>query len=210
MQTLDHILWGVPELESGRLDFAERSGVEPPIGGRHPGVGTWNALADLGDLRYFEVIAADPTQDTFSGFGTLLQDLDTPRLLTWCARSTDLDSLARLAADAGLGPGTVESMQRRRPDGTALRWKILMLHGHPFGDLLPFFIQWETLDDHPSHRLPKGLELRGLELLTPDPGPLGTALDALGLSDDVQVVEAGAVGLRAMLESPRGELVLDG
>ncbi|MCP3961868.1 MAG: VOC family protein [bacterium] len=37
---LDHLLWGVPDLERGVHDFAEATGVRAAAGGRHAGVGT--------------------------------------------------------------------------------------------------------------------------------------------------------------------------
>lgn len=118
---IDHLLWAVPELEEGRRRLAERTGVEAALGGRHPGVGTHNALLDLGDERYLEIIAPDPTQSEASGLGLLVAEVESPRLLTWCARTRDVDALAAAARHAGLEPGEPVAMSRELLGGPGRR-----------------------------------------------------------------------------------------
>lgn len=203
---IDHLLWAVPDLERARRDLAQQTGVAPTTGGRHPGVGTWNALLDLGHRSYLEIIAPDPEQRGFTGLGRLLEGIDQPQLLTWCARTERIADLAEIAHAAGLGPGPVTSMERTRPDGSTLRWKILMFFGHDAGPLVPFFIEWGHAH-HPTQDLDEGCRLERLELRHPDPDKVQTALAVLGL--DSTVLLADHPGLAAHLATPQGTVVLE-
>jgi hypothetical protein len=53
--SVDHLVWGGPDLdqEIDRLD--EWTGVRAVLGGRHPGQGTRNALIGLGLTKYLEL-----------------------------------------------------------------------------------------------------------------------------------------------------------
>ncbi len=122
---LDHLLWGVPDLDQGIRAFAEHSGVHAAIGGRHSGAGTHNALLDLEDDRYLEIIAPDPSQDRLSGFGLLLSDLSAPGLVTWAAR-TGVDALVLANARAVCrSSGEIDAMSRLQYFGAVYVWRLL-------------------------------------------------------------------------------------
>ena len=204
---LDHLLWGVTDLDEGIAAFEKHSGVRAAIGGRHPGAGTHNALLDLEEDCYLEIIAPDPSQENFSGFGELLRGLSTPGLVTWAARTRDVEQVAAAARGVGLDPGEIAGMSRRRPDGEVLEWRFLQIGGHPWGPLLPFFIQWLS-PAHPSRAAPRGCRLEHFSLACPDPAGLLLTLSILGL--DVEVWESEEPTLQAIVESPLETLILDG
>ncbi len=204
---LDHLLWGVPNLEDGIQDLAQRSGVTAAIGGRHPGIGTHNALLDLGSTRYLEIIAADPTQDRFTDFGLLLRELAEPGLLTWAARTDNITSLAKQVRDAGLEPGEIVTISRRRPDGELFQGRLLQIAGHHWGPLMPFFIQIDE-GSHPSRDAPAGCNLASFALEHPDDSNLHTILVNLGLEIDVR--QADHSTLRAEIDTPNGRVRLSG
>ncbi len=208
---LDHLLWGVPNLDDGLRNFARRSGVTAAIGGRHPGIGTHNALLDLEGTRYLEIIAADPTQDRFTDFGLLLRELREPGLLTWAARTDDIVTLAKRVRDAGLEPGEIVTILRQRPDGELFRGRLLQLDGHRWGPLVPFFIQIDK-GSHPSQDAPTGCRLTSFTLEHPQPAELRLILTGLGLHIplDVEVRQGAQPTLRAELDTPNGRLNLVG
>src|SRR5215469_6313783 len=95
---LDHILFGVSDLDHGIAWVEQRTGVRAIFGGVHPGRGTRNALLALGPRCYLEIIAPDPQQagaTAGNDMVTRLRALQEPRLINWAAHTDDLASLVQ-------------------------------------------------------------------------------------------------------------------
>ena len=154
---IDHVILGSADLDAGMREFAVRTGVTPAVGGVHPGRGTRNALASFGNLHYLEILAPDPAQgrsDRNAGLGvytTLTPD-------GWAIRTSDIEATARALRAAGFRIEGPLDGARVRPDGVRLAWRTLNVLG-PKADLLPFFIEWKTMDAHPSRSAPAGCAL---------------------------------------------------
>ena len=154
--TVDHIVYGVEDLEAGVDELAERLGVRPAPGGRHVGRGTHNALLGLGGDAYLEVIALDPEQPRPAGplpFG--LDRLRLPRLVGWASRTADIEGQRARALERGHDPGEVRSMSRRRPDGFLLEWRLTRDAPDPDRLVVPFLIDWGA-SPHPAASAPGG------------------------------------------------------
>ncbi|HXK61590.1 MAG TPA: VOC family protein, partial [Acidobacteriota bacterium] len=120
-QTVDHLLLGAADLESG-IEWVENlTGVRALPGGSHPGVGTRNALLSLGRQQYLEIIAPDPAQPAFN-FRIDLRALTTPRFISWAAATEDLEFIRKRGLEAGYRIDGPEEGTRQRPDGRLLRW----------------------------------------------------------------------------------------
>ena len=197
--TFDHLLYAAPTLDDGVRRVCEATGVEATPGGRHPGVGTWNALASLGGRRYLEIIAPDPDQRQRNDFGQRVAAVTTPGWLSWCARVEDADALVDLAARAGVVVGSVTPMTRVRGDGTLLSWRLVF----PTGDdpCVPFFIEWQG-EVHPSDDAPRGLDLTSWSIEHPDPDALRPAWSLL--TDPPPVRRAAVRRFDVTLETPLG------
>lgn len=202
---VDHLLLGVPNLEEGIAWVAEKTGVEAVFGGRHPGLGTHNALLSLGRRRYLEIIAPDPTQTTLAPQFAFLQLATAPRLLTWSAATTDIHAIAARAHAAGFELNGPNAGSRTRPDGQTLSWKTLFLQ-NDFSLVIPFFIEWGATSRHPSEDSPYGCALRTFAFESPQPEHLRAAFKALGLH--ANVTRGHETRLYAVLETPRGEVAL--
>jgi hypothetical protein len=204
--TVDHLVYGCPDLERG-CDEAERLlGVRPAPGGRHPAFGTHNALVSLGRGVYLEIIAPDPDVPPPASprpFG--LDGVDGPRLIAWAARVSDIDAVATAARSRGYEPGQVFSASRDLPGGGTLQWKLAVNPGVAAGGVVPFLIEW-VMKGHPSATSPQGCMLVDLEAEHPHPAGIQPMLSALGV--DLQVSEAGRPALLATIECPRGTVVL--
>lgn len=201
---LDHLVYGVPDLESAVQDFEERTGLAPVFGGRHP-AGTANYLVGLSDDSYLEIIGVLP-QERGNGQPQLfgLESLTAPRMVTWALRSTDLAADVAAAREQGVDVGRVVSMSRRTPEGGLLEWRMTRATPLPSEGLLPFLIDWGQTP-HPADRDLPQARLAGLKLQSPDPTRLRRALDVLGV--DVPV-RSGPSALRVTLETPRSALLL--
>lgn len=210
---IDHILYGTPELEMGMEAIANRLGVEPEFGGRHPGIGTHNALVSLGSSAYLEVIAPDPAQAVEPAalpYG--LSALRSPRLITWAVRHPDLSSYVKSLQALGI-PSACRDRGRTRGDGLRLSWRSttlpasLVVERRDFTGLIPFAIDWgDTV--HPSTTAPGATALR-LHALTLH-HPARDALDAVArtLKLPAAVRHAPTGGLSALIDTPAGPVEL--
>ena len=199
---LDHLIVAGPDL-AGLVDaFARLTGVRAVAGGRHVGQGTHNALVGLGPGRYLELLAPDPEQAD-GDFRAGIAHLTAPALHTWCARAIGADDVTARIAAIGLSPRRLP-MSRRRPDGVTLRWELVFADGHPYGGLLPFFIDWRG-SPHPSAALPDGLTCDGLRLAHPDADGLRALLADIGrMPEEVRVQAGEAPELQVAWRGPGG------
>src|SRR3982750_3587887 len=108
--TLDHLVVAATTLAQG-CDYVESGlGVRPQRGGKHPRMGTHNALLRLGPKLFLEVIAIDPAAPAPGRPRWFDLDeprmraslTDGPRLAHYVARTDDIDAL-RVRAGMDLG-----------------------------------------------------------------------------------------------------------
>ncbi len=198
--SVDHLVYGVRDLAASIDEWERATGVRPAPGGRHPDFGTHNALVSLGDA-YLELLAPDPSGDVASGLGSLVADLAAPRLVTFAARTDAAGDVAAAAAGMGLGVQVVAG-SRRTEAGELLVWRNVMVSGHGFGTVVPFFIEWAPGTPHPSTTSPPGGELEALWVTHPEAAELASLLSDLGLTG--VRVEPGPSGLNARLRFPNG------
>lgn len=204
MLTLDHIAVSTTELHTGAAEVEAALGLSLAPGGQHTAMGTWNHLLSLGPEEYFELIAIEPDApgpnqprwfdlDNFSG---------ATRTTNWICRCDDLDAAL---AQAPPGIGLPWSLQR-----ADLRWRMAVpTDGKlPFDGLFPALIEWEG-SAHPAPRLPDSdVRLTQLELHSPDADTLRAALTPLIDDARIEIVQADAPRMVAVLQTPTGEVRL--
>lgn len=205
MHKLDHILWATPDLAEGTEQIAELLGVQPEVGGKHPGFGTRNSLLSLGDEVYLEIIAPDPEQDLKGNRGEQLAALDRPHLLTFAVRTFDMKRVEELVSHAGLETQGAIAMSRRHPEGRLLTWQVLRLDNHSWGDVMPFFIDWGDTN-HPAQTTPEGCALLEFNISHPEPEALADVYKALAI--EAPVLHSNVARLEAFLETPKGQVTL--
>ncbi len=149
---LDHIVHFVKSPEEALEKFKTR-GLHAVEGGKHENLGTYNALSYFG-LSYIELIGLFDKQLTDSGAGIKYSLRDTFRndhyvdgLSRIALRTTDIEAEAERFRNLGLEVNGPDAMNRIRPDGSLVSWKLLYV-GDPSENLeLPFFIQWDEGDE---------------------------------------------------------------
>lgn len=155
---LDHVLIAVSDLEAAAREVDERHGLASVEGGRHQGLGTANRIVPLGSTYLELVTVVDEAEAAESGFGAWVTGGDLPRLLGWCLRTEDLDSVA---GRLGL---TIADGARARPDGTVVRWRMAGLERSAEEPSLPFFIEWGFGTPYPGKALAQSSAIRGVRL----------------------------------------------
>jgi len=202
---IDHIVYGVHDLEGAVASIASLTRVTPSYGGPHVGRGTANYLCSLGVGTYLEIIGADPSQpgpEERRPFG--LDRMMTAGVITWCARTDDLDGLVARAAEAGLDYDEPFAMQRRAPGGM-LSWRLSFPRFDTRGGIVPFFIDWGD-SPHPAATAAPGLSLVSMHAIHPSPDRATSVLRTLGL--DLEVRRGPEAGLAVRVQGPGGEVQL--
>lgn len=204
--SLDHLVYGVPDLARGVEVLAETLGVRAAPGGSHPGFGTRNALLSIGPDTYLEIIGPDPEQPPTAGRWFDLDALVAPRLVTWAAKAdNDIEARTVRARAAGFDPGPVVPMSRQRPDGSRLAWHLTLAPRLAAAGLVPFLIAWGE-SPHPGAAAPEGCTLAALYGEHPRPEEVRPTLAALGVTLELRTAPQPA--LVAELDTPRGHIVL--
>ena len=200
---LDHIILLIADLETFKSHFEAETGVELTVGGAHPGLGTANLLASVGEGVYLEFIAPDPDLDEPRGLGARLVSYGEPHIASFALRTQDMAATVAAAEAAGLSTLGPAEGSRETPDGVLLSWSGLYLVGHDQGDQVPFYIDWgET--PHPAETSAQGLRLLAFRAVHPEPERLAAIYR--GLDMPVTVVAGDAPGFELRIETPRGEL----
>lgn len=202
--SVDHLIYGTPDLDRGVGSIERRLGARPAAGGRHPQYGTRNALLALGTETYLEVMAPDPElpePDRGRLFG--VDELERPRLVAWAIRRENIEGAAARARERGVSLGPVESGSRRQPDGTELSWRLTDPRSAALDGVVPFLIAWGATP-HPARGAPEAGELVGMRVEHPEPAAVRKCLAALGL--ELPVEEAGRPGLVATVRTDGGRV----
>jgi len=200
---LDHIVVSAARLEDGITYVETALGVKMAPGGKHPAMGTHNALLGLGDA-YLEVIAIDPDAPApgYPRWFDLDNFVGSPRLTNWVVKCTDLSAALALAPDGAgrpmaLSRGDLHWTLAVSPEGTL-----------PFDSGFPGFIDWGDTP-HPATRLPDvGCRLQSVEVRHRQADGLRTALARFGGGLENWVGDVGPLGFRATVMTPGGTRVL--
>lgn len=206
MSVVDHLVYAVSSLDDGIRALADQLGVSAAPGGQHAAWRTQNALLSLGPRTYLEVMGpCAPPGGALEPRPFGIDEGRPPRLASWAASSPDLEKTAAIARSEGVDLGNVQPGERRKPDGSVLRWRMTDLRKVREQGIVPFFIHWGDTP-HPGGTAPKGCILEKLELFHPDARRIERLLEKLGL--DVPV-HPGATAIRATIMTPKGRVVLE-
>lgn len=146
----DHVVIAARNLEEAIRHY-QKLGFDVSPGGRHTGLGTHNAIIRFG-LDYLELISIyDETEVVSSRLGgKVLLDFLRKReggLLGYALATSDIEQDAEHFRKIGLEAVGPFAMQRMRPNGHLLSWRLLVPGGVPWRQPTPFLIQWDAPDE---------------------------------------------------------------
>ena len=191
-------------MESSVDDLERRLGVRATLGGQHQGRGTYNSLLALGPMSYLEIVAADPRQPKpLTARWFRVDNLQSPRLVSWAVKGSSLNMLIANAAQSGVQLGPLRSGSRVRPDGVVLSWQFTDPTMVVADGVIPFFIDWRT-SPHPAEMAPRGASLVGLRAEHPACKQVRDQLLAIGI--DIPVDHGPYPALVATLQTASGHV----
>lgn len=146
IERFDHAVIGIPDLETGMAAF-RGLGFAVSEGGRHPSLGTRNAIVRFG-LDYLELLTVenpDLARDRGPFGAELLAFLGrSSGLVGYVLAGTALEEQARELKALGVGAEGPFDMDRVRPDGRRLEWQLVVPGGSPWRKPWPYLIDWIT------------------------------------------------------------------
>ena len=202
--SIDHIVCAVPNLEAAVQQLHTAMGIDIIIGGKHPDQGTHNALFNLGNGVYFELLAIDAENQSVSPPRWMGIDLIRDvRITRWALKSQDAAGDAAKLMRPDLT--SIRQGSRRKTDGSLLQWELSLPLGEPEIEVLPFFVDWgESV--HPTVDLPQQASLKELQLVHPQAEQIKPILVQFGYGDTI--LEGAEPAIRCLIETPKGEFWL--
>src|SRR5689334_10570954 len=193
---LDHLVYATPNLEATCRDLEIRLGVRASAGGQHPGRGTHNALISIGPMAYLEIIGPDPLQPEVRHVWFDIDQLITPKLITWAVRVDRLETFVK-EISPNVRVGALRSGARKTPEGTTLSWQLTEPQLVQGVGLVPFLIEWNS-SQHPAQSAITGPRLVQLRIEHPEPELIRKQLNALQL--EVAIERGSSPALVAIFE----------
>ncbi|MBU2948734.1 VOC family protein [Zobellia uliginosa] len=201
---LDHIVYTVQDLEAATLTLEKKLGVKAVFGGYHPTQGTKNALINLDNGTYLELLAADDLNmniltPRWMGIDILTKD----QITRWALKSEQLEKDAEIVKQYLPEMGNITGGSRNTANGSLLKWQLILPLAKPEVELMPFMVDWSQTETHPHDALPhmdcKLIELYGTH---PDPDLLRVTFKNLGIN--LRIESNKNISLKAIIQCPNG------
>jgi len=200
---IDHFVFAVPDLEEAIDWFESITGCRPIFGGYHTTQGTKNALVNLGNKCYLEFLAIDDENRKFKTNRWMGIDLiEKSQTTRWALKSFDLDRETEILKLYNPELAKIKGGQRKTPNGKMLNWQLTMPLSKPKVELIPFLIDWQNSEAHPTDNLPQECELVGVEFRSPNSVAVSNMFKKLSI--DTKVVKGNFSKIRLQIKSVMG------
>lgn len=205
---IDHLVYAVLDLDSAINDFEKLLGVRPVFGGYHKTQGTKNALVNLDDGSYLELIATDDTNTEIPPPRWMGVDvLTTSQITRWALKSDNLISHSTILRAHQPEMGVLKGGSRNTEEGAFLKWKLSMPLAKPEVEIVPFLIDWSFSDIHPHDSLPQTTcKLVALYATHPQPEAIEKTLIKLGV--DLTIKKSAIISIKAKIETSKGSIII--
>ncbi|MEM9548936.1 MAG: VOC family protein [Bacteroidota bacterium] len=204
---IDHIVYCVPNLEEGMSYIEDLFGVAPIIGGKHLSKGTMNALLNLGDACYLEILAVDKDNKDFEGIRWMgIDSIHTPQIMRWALKSGNIDADHGTLSKYSAAHGIIEGGSRQTTDGRLLNWQMTLPTTAAEVDVLPFITDWSKSASHPTVTLDEHCYLRAIELFHPSPSQVQSILRDLDVNLNIRQGDKEQIVIH--VDTPKGLKIL--
>jgi hypothetical protein len=203
---IDHIVYSVTDLDEAVNEFEQKLGIKPILGGYHKTFGTKNALINLNNQMYLELLAADDSNSDIAQPRWMGVDLLTKNQITrWAVKSNSLDKDSAILKKYNQKMGEIREGSRITADGSLLQWQLIMPLPAPEVELIPFFLDWSKTEKHPSQLLPNmGCEL--IAFYATHTNPILAAGILKELESSLEIKTSNEISLKAVIKCPNGIL----
>lgn len=201
---IDHMVYAVFDLDEAIDRFETLLGVRPIFSGHHTTFGTKNALINLTDGAYLELLAIDSSNTSVIPPRWMGMDVLTkPRITRWALKANDFKDDSRILTEYQTEMGQIVGGSRNTDKGKLLQWNLTLPLAHPEVELMPFIIDWGKSETHPTHELPE-MDCKLLEISATHPYPeiFTKAFEKLDI--DLSVEKAVDIDLKMTIQSPLG------
>lgn len=190
---IDHIVYAVSDLTKACDHIENELGIRPQIGGYHKTKGTMNALLNLGNACYLEILAVDESNTDIQAPRWMGVDLiEQPRVTRWSLKSDQLEADQKHLKAYDQELGEISGGKRLTPAGDSLQWNMILPLPHPAIDIIPFMTDWAGTSVHPTDQLVAECQLTEISFTHPEAERLQTLFDNLSIESTVhQGDEAG-------------------
>ncbi len=205
---IDHIVYAVADLDRASDRIEEALGVRPIIGGNHPTEGTKNALLNLGDGCYLELLAVDPNNMKIKPPRWMGIDLiDRPKITRWAIKSNDLKQDLETLQTLQFNSGPIKGGKRKTATGDLLTWELIMTLPSPEIDVVPFMVDWSQSAHHPTDQLPEACALKSFRIFHPDPSSIHGLYQNLGV--ELQIINSKQIRMELKISGPTGDYLIN-
>jgi len=199
---IDHIVLAVPDLEETTKEFKDKYNLDLVYGGKHESFGTHNALLNLGNGCYLEVLAPDQNNTTFDGPRWMGADLShQPVICRWALKSNNLIKDQESLQKINPAYGNIIEGSRQKTDGSTLQWQMIKPLAFPLVDIAPFMVDWTASDSHPTDSLPSSCHLVSIEFAHAEAEKMMTLFKDLDLEETIKVGEQQQINIRLQTDS---------
>ncbi|WP_010177593.1 VOC family protein [Aquimarina agarilytica] len=205
---LDHIVYSVLDLDIAIQFFKEKIGVSPIFGGYHKNQGTKNALINLDNGCYLELLAVDTENTNIKSPRWMGVDVLTKNQITrFALKSTNLKKDSHLLKEYHDAMGIINNGQRKTPKNDMLKWKLTLPLATPEVEIVPFTVDWSNSEIHPSEFLPNmNCKLVKLYGTHPNVKKFDPLFEKLNFS--IPIEKSEQISLKMVIDTPNGLVTL--
>jgi len=200
---MDHIVYCVHDLDQAIEDFEVLLGVAPVFGGYHTTQGTKNALINLGNQSYLELLAIDRDNKSVNSDRWMgIDRLTEPQVTRWSLKSENLESDSQIVKQYNPMMGRIEGGSRKTTNGDILKWGIAMPLANPEIEVVPFMTDWSQSGVHPTDNLDDNCRVMDISFSHPIPQQIEDVFKQLSIDKNVSLAEHA--GIKIKVECPNG------